>query len=192
MIHKAFFKDILIVVALLAASGYTVMAQAHCLNNQTITNNSNNFQWDTYVTVCPAGATGLTARVSKQLTGTGTLSLEIGKGGFGHLTSNDAAVTVSSCDAVTGNITPVAATPGQLALNGGAGQYTIVVSKNSANIHTYDLEWHCTGVPGDIPEQQGGPLVGVGLGLTDSLDAVSGSALIANDTQEEINIPFNH
>lgn len=204
MINKMFFKEILIAATLLAASGYTVTAQAHCLNDQTIVNNSNTFQWDTYVAICPASATGMSGKISKQSQtggGAGTVSMEIGKGGFGHTTASDAssvaAGSTSSCNA-GGNIalTGAATAATVPTLSGGPGQYTIVVSKNSASTTTYDMEWHCVDTVApidplvDAPDQQGGPLVG--LGLTDSLDAVSGSALIANDTNDEINIPFNH
>ncbi|MEQ1560526.1 MAG: hypothetical protein ABL933_16520 [Methyloglobulus sp.] len=156
MLNKMFFKEVLIATTLLAASGYTVMAQAHCLNNQTITNNSNNFQWDTYVAVCPAGTTGLSGRISKQA-GTGSVSMEIGKGTFAHTTASDATITASSCDAVTGNITAAASAVTVPTVNGGPGQYTIMVSKNSSNSHTYDMEWHC--VNNDAPEGQDDPAV---------------------------------
>ncbi|MEQ1559600.1 MAG: hypothetical protein ABL933_11770 [Methyloglobulus sp.] len=62
MTNKTFFKTTLTATALLAASGYTVMAQAHCVGigdnfgasgitalNTSATNKSR--QFDTYVTV---------------------------------------------------------------------------------------------------------------------------------------------
>ena len=140
MLNKVFFKEVLIATTLLAASGYTVMAQAHCVGTTTdpevlfgassiTTNSTSPFQYDSYVTVCPAGATGLSGKINKKTGGaTGALAMEIAKGGYNHTTASDSTATAAAaCSG--GNTTAGSVTVPTL--NGGEGQYTITVSKDT-------------------------------------------------------------
>jgi hypothetical protein len=159
MLNKVFFKEVLIGATLLAASGYTVLAQAHCVENATITNNSNAYQMDVHVLNCPAGTTGVSGKVSNQ-TGA-SVGIEVGYGNT-HVTSTIDSTPVgvgqtSICNAA-GDIafTGGAAGSSLVTRNGGPGLYTVMVSKNSASNATYDMAIHCVG--NDVPSAPSNPL----------------------------------
>lgn len=81
------FKAVLSASTLLAA-GYGMMAQAHCVDGQSIsTVNPSALQDDVYVAVCPATTHHFTARVGVAA-GTPTLMLEVGKGGVTSQTTH--------------------------------------------------------------------------------------------------------
>jgi hypothetical protein len=191
MSKKSFFKTTLTATALLAASGYTVMAQAHCVGLNTVpaellfgasqvgdaTFNSGQafpqYQFDTYVTVCPAGATGLSGKINKRSGAAGSVGMEIAKGGYGHTNAADAAATAgASC--AGGNTT--AGSVIVPTLNGGEGQYTITVSKDTTTAIQYAMEFHCLGGAGDLPESQSildaDPLNDAGTEVTGEIDRV--------------------
>lgn len=158
MLNKALFKEVLIASTLLIASGYTVIAQAHCLDDLTIAAVDDTTQYDAYVTKCPVNSTGLTAKVGKQANG-GNLTLTIGSLDIGQSSVNDNAVSAQVCNAVTGTI-PANASPQAVLVNSAGNPervYTLVVSKNSALSSTYDLEWHCSGAGLDLPESPNDP-----------------------------------
>jgi hypothetical protein len=185
MSKKSFFKTTLTATALLAATGYTVMAQAHCVGTSTdpevlfgassiTTNSTSPFQYDSYVTVCPAGATGLSGKINKKTGGaTGALAMEIAKGGYNHTTASDSTATAAAaCSG--GNTTAGSVTVPTL--NGGEGQYTITVSKDTTAAIQYAMEFHCTGPSGDFPESQSfldaDPLNDAGTEVTGEIDRV--------------------
>ncbi|MBK8816645.1 MAG: hypothetical protein IPN42_14595 [Methylococcaceae bacterium] len=134
---------------MLLASGYTVLAQAHCLDNLTIAAGDDDSQYDAFVTQCPAGSTGLTAKVGKQAAG-GNGRLTIGSLDLGQSSVTDTTVSAVAC---AGGAIPSGASV-QASLTNSVGNpervHTLGVSKNSASSSTYDLEWHCTG--NDSPE----------------------------------------
>ncbi len=164
MIIKPILKATLTAATLLAASGYTMMAQAHCVGigdnfgaSGITAASTSQFQSDTYVAVCPAGfgATKMVARVSKR---SGTLNhpitVEVGKGGFAHAFATDTTTTAAT-QCVGGAINSGAS--GTATVTGGEGQYTIIVSKDSAAMN-YAMDFHCetaAGVEVD-PESQSG------------------------------------
>lgn len=170
---KDILKAVLSTATLLAAAGYGMMAQAHCINNATITNNSNAYQMDVYVFECPVTTTtGVSAQVSNQ--SGAPVSVEVGFGNT-HVTSTidstaAGAAANSTCNAA-GNIAFAGGATGSntVTKSNGPGVYTVMVSKNSASSSTYDLGIHCTG---NLP-------------VTDFPEAPSGSGL-------DWDTPLNH
>ena len=158
MLNKVFFKEVLIATTLLAASGYTVLAQAHCVDNATITNNSNAYQMDVHVFNCPTGTTGVSGKVSNQ--SGAPVSIEVGYGNT-HVTSTidstSAGVNANSVCNAAGDIAFAGGASGSslVTRNGGPGLYTVMVSKNSASNATYDMAIHCVG--NDVPSAPSNP-----------------------------------
>jgi len=188
--------------ALLAASGFAMQAQAHCLNQSISTANPSAFQQDVYMLVCPSGTASLQGRASL-ISGT-QLAYQIGKGGFTAAsvtdTGSSATATCGTLSDGTGREGITTGTPtSYISVNGGVGVYTLVASKSTTASATYGIEFHCmsgnngTGSElGAVVWEQGGPLSVAGTGLTDGLDAVSGSSSAANDTNTDVNLAINH
>ncbi len=191
--------------ALLAASGFAMQAQAHCLTQSIATANPSAFQQDVYNFVCPTGTASVVGKASL-ISGT-QLAYQIGKGGFTFASTTD--TTASAAATCTTAVGPggftweilSAGTVGPISINGGPGVYTLVASKSTTAAATYGIEFHCmTGANGTGTElqpasgvwEQGGPLSVAGTGLTDGLDAVSGSSSAANDTNTDVNLTINH
>lgn len=148
---KDFLKAVLSASTLLAAAGYGMVAQAHCVDGQSIsTVNPSALQDDVYVAVCPTGTHHFTAKVGVAA-GTPTLMLEVGKGGVTSQTthpvvSDTVAGGGGACQTLVSGQETLTGTPSPSAIvtGGGAGQYTMVVSKNSASqVTNYGLEFHC-------------------------------------------------
>jgi hypothetical protein len=180
MSKKSFFKTTLTATALLAASGYTVMAQARCVGigdnfgaSGITAASTSQFQSDTYVTVCPAGVgvTKMVARVSKK---SGTLNhpitVEVGKGGFTHAFATDTTTTAAT-QCVGGAIDLGASATATV--SGNAGQYTIIVSKDSAAMN-YAMDFHCETAAGV------------------EVDPVSQSGVIGLDSTADVDRIMNH
>jgi hypothetical protein len=166
------FKTLLAVSALSVASGYTVLAQAHCIGQQVvlpttasqynpseIVNDSTSpSQFDTYSISCPATTSYLQGRVSRIATGPGNLTLQmVSPGNVATTPATDTGGdTGMRCDSTADFITDT--TPGGVfnaATNdgvtgpfrssvGGAGLYTAIVSKDDVGASgTYNGEFHC-------------------------------------------------
>jgi hypothetical protein len=190
--------------AMLLAAGYMGSVEAHCLAGQSINaTGTSAVQQDAFVLTCPTGTQSLVGRVSLGTTGTAgsSITYQIGKGGFAPAiavdtgtTANLACVTSGASEALSGGATP-SVTPSTMVVNGGVGQYTLLVSKNTATASTYGIEFHCfSGLNGSGTEfvgltpatglfEQGGPAVGTG-GI-DSLD-------VGTDTNTDLNLIINH
>jgi hypothetical protein len=184
MLNRTIFKEVLIATTLLTASGYTVMAQAHCVgigDNYgasevgTGTNNSGaanaSLQFDTYALVCPAGATGLSGKINKRSGAAGAITMEIAKGGYAHTTASDSSATAAAaCSG--GNTTAGSVTVPTL--NGKDGQYTVTLSKDTTASIQYALEVHCLGGIGDFPDSpsilDSDPLNDAGTEVTPEID----------------------
>lgn len=187
---------------LLAASGFAMQAQAHCLTQSIATANPSAFQQDVYMFVCPAGTASVTGRASL-ISGT-QLAYQIGKGGFTAASVTDtSALSTSACGTLASGMEGIlTGATGYVSVNGGTGVYTLVASKSTTASATYGIEFHCmTGANGTGSElggnwEQGGPLSVAGTGLTDQLDAdaggVSGSSNAANDKNVDANLAINH
>lgn len=148
---KSILKAILTSSALLVVAGYSMLAQAHCIDAQTLTTNSTHArQYDVYVLSCPAGSDHLFAGVSRTAgTGAGNagLNLEIGKDESAAAVFDNSTNAAHTC--ATAN-TGFATT----SLAKGAGQYTVVVSKDTTSNNTYSLLFHCEDAAGneiDVP-----------------------------------------
>jgi hypothetical protein len=162
MSKKSIFKITLTAAALLATSGYVELAQAHCIGNlgnfgaSTITAiHPSTFQNDTFVAVCPSGTLSIVSKVSLlSLAASGPVSIEVGKGGYLHSSVSDATQGTAACNgALNESIGSTAAEKlepsAQVYVNGGAGQYTINITKDSTTAVTYAAEVHCkTGLAG--------------------------------------------
>jgi hypothetical protein len=150
---RVFLKVVLSTLTLLFASGYTLLAQAHCLDNTangtSITAVSTSpFQFDTYILTCPTGTTGLSGQIGLQ-TGTGvTMEIASPRSGGAHTFNSDATITASTCNAA-GNIS--AGSAAVAALNAGPGIYEITVSKDTTTASQYDMGFHCVG--NDVPSE---------------------------------------
>lgn len=135
MSKKSFFKTTLIATTLLAASGYTMMAQAHCIGGNgnfdptglgapltsPIITTVLPFKIDSYTTVCPAGTKSIKAGIAKRSGAAGTVALEVVKfNGLGtHATVQDASVTAAAaCGATIGTVDFISGTSGAV-YNGG-------------------------------------------------------------------------
>lgn len=141
-------KTVLNILSILTLGlGYLLQANAYCvgvLGNYGATGiataSTNAVQYDVYATICPATTSYFVARVSRK-SGTATLNLEVGKGGFARVTTSDTSTTVGTqCDgAVYEYIGSGAFTP---KLFGGQGQYTMIVTKDGP-ASNYALEFSC-------------------------------------------------
>ncbi|MEQ1557672.1 MAG: hypothetical protein ABL933_01870 [Methyloglobulus sp.] len=164
---KTTLRTLLAVSALSIASGYTVLAQAHCIGAQVaapitvaqfnpseIVNDSTNaLQYDSYTTICPAGSTkmvGRVARIAGPAAGNITLRIVRNTGAGLSTAVSDAAPGVNQCDtnadAISGAGVPSAFTTSA----GGAGEYILMVSKDDAGASgTYNVEAHCQDAAGN-------------------------------------------
>jgi hypothetical protein len=163
---KTTLRTLLAVSALSVASGYSVLAQAHCIGAQVafplvtaqynpseIVNDSTNaMQYDTYTTICPAGTTkmvGRVARIAGPAAGNLTLRIVRNTGAGLSAAVADTTTGVNQCDtnadAITGAGIPSAFTTSA----GGAGEYILMVSKDDVGASgTYTVEAHCQDAAG--------------------------------------------
>lgn len=115
------------------------------------------------------------------------MSLEFGKGGYNHTNITDnAAVAGAICDAVAPNeFIPAASGPLSIPqLVGGAGQYTMTVTKDTTTASNYAMEFHCMSADGLTefdPESQSS--------LTTTLPLPNG---LAADRLPEVDRIMNH
>jgi hypothetical protein len=164
-------KAFLATSALFAATVFTMTAEAHCIGTlgnfgaSGITAASTSaVQYDTYATVCPAGSSYLKARVSRK-SGTATLNLEVGKGGFTAVSTTDASTTAATqCDGAANE--SIGSGSGAFTPNlvGGAGEYTLTVAKDGV-ASNYAMEFHCY----DAANVEQSPTAPSGVGEVDRL-----------------------
>lgn len=193
---KSKFKAVLGLGVVLAASGFSMSAEAHCLTQGiTQTGTTNALQQDVYMLLCPAATTSIVGKTS--LISGGAVTYQIAKGGYTSASVADSTATsTAACTTGTVNGYPqdyiTAGQTAQISVAGGAGAYTLVVSKNSTTASNYALEFHCLGSNGvEIQPnnggvwEQGGPLSNSGIGAIDALDSVT-------DTNTDVNLAINH
>ncbi len=129
--------------------GYLVEANAYCVGilgnygpTGIATASTSAFQYDTYATVCPATTSYFVARISRK-SGTATLNLEVGKGGFASVTTSDTSTTAGTqCDGVVNEYIGSGAGAFTPKLFGGSGQYNMIVAKDGP-ASNYALEFSC-------------------------------------------------
>lgn len=186
MLNKVIFKEVLIATTLLAASGYTVMAQAHCIGGNgnfdptgiaapltvPIINavSTSPFQIDSYTTVCPLTTTHVTAGIAKRTGGaTGVVALEVVKSnGIGnHLTLSDSAANINAvCDVA--NVDDINPAGGGVfsgnyipTFGGAGGEYILNVTKDLTATAEYAVQFHCWNGAVEVnplaPAPAGGP-----------------------------------
>jgi Flp pilus assembly secretin CpaC len=137
-------KPTILVAAILSVSAYTGLASAHCFNGSTLGTAAK--AADLYQVMCFNNGVGVPARLDAipNLTAGGSgVMVTVAKPNFlpitGSDTTNGAAITLATC---TGASLGTTAT-----LNGGAGNYDILVQKNSVTsdvtAKTYGLVFHC-------------------------------------------------
>ncbi len=146
---RATLKVILATSTLLAASIFAMTAEAHCVGvlgnfgaSGITAASTSAVQYDTYATVCPATTSYLKARVSRK-SGTATLNLEVGKGGFTAVSTTDASTTAGTqCDGAANESIGSGASAFTSNLVGGEGEYTMTVAKDGV-ASNYAMEFHC-------------------------------------------------
>lgn len=168
---KSTLKTLLTVSALSVASGYTVLAQAHCIGlgtsaaaqfqpSEIVNDSTNSMQYDTYTLICPAGTNKLVGRVSRTAgPAVGNITLKIARNTG---TAVSAGVTDAGadsgmrCDATADFITDTGGvgdnvTSAFTTSAGGAGEYVLMVSKDDAGTSgTYNVEAHCQNTAGTL------------------------------------------
>jgi hypothetical protein len=210
-----FLKTALSVSVVLAASGFAMQAQAHCLT-QTLASGSASSatQDDVYVINCPTGTTSVYGRLGL-ISGATSTTYQFGAAGNGNTTAtlNDTGASATMACKAAGtdgvayeHLDPTKTPTAYASYAAIPGINTLVVTKNSASASSYAIEFHCMNGAAGGTAPLGGELggnfevAGPGLavppttptGLTDALDAVSGSPLPANDTNLDANLVINH
>ncbi|NOU20460.1 MAG: hypothetical protein HOO93_01490 [Methyloglobulus sp.] len=157
---RVILKVVLSTLTLLFASGYTLLAQAHCLDNvangtRISAVSTSPFQFDTYILNCNApgstAATGVSGQIGLQTGTSVTMEIANPNTGGAHTFGTDNAITASTCNAA-GNISAGSVAVGNL-VGGNLHPYVITVSKDTTTVSQYDMAFHCTGPGGDVPSE---------------------------------------
>jgi len=195
-------KSVLSIGAVLAASGFAMQAQAHCVNETIATANPSAYQQDAYMFVCPANTVRVQGRAS--LSSGTQLAYQIAKGGFTSASVIDTTTGNGTCQLIPGGgpggkdwEQVTAGATANINVNGGPGVYSLLVSKSTTAAASYGIEFHCMDSAGielqpPVVWEQGGPGSVAGTGLTDALDFVANSNVLANDTNKDVNLVINH
>jgi len=128
-------KKAFVAASVLSVLGYVGSASAH---SQSEALGQGAKKADTYLVICAAG----THHLSVQIKGSGPASLLISA----QVTKGSVAKNVT--DAVTGD----AAFSPEMKVNGGSGEYGLMVDKTGAGVVTYALEVHCIDGSGGHPD----------------------------------------
>ena len=163
---KSVLKAVLTTSALLVASGYTAMSQAHCFNGSTLGTAAK--AADLYQVMCfNDGVNGNPTRLiaTPNLTAGGSgVMVTIAKPNFAPVTGSDNAngVNINLATCTGANVGTTAS------LSGAAGNYDILVQKLSATsdvtAKTYGMIFHCLNASG-VETGTSEVVVGDGTGL---------------------------
>lgn len=147
-------KPALLAVAVLSVSAYTGLASAHCFNGELL--GTARDSEDLYHVMCGAGTTRLVADVNLQAGAgsggspviTNAIKLQIAKNGL--LPSVVVADTVAGGGYNTSTCAALGTDSPSATLNGGVGEYDILVDKTGSDIaKTYGINFHCQDAAGN-------------------------------------------
>lgn len=181
-------------VALLAASGFAMQAQAHCLT-QSITAGANSQQHDVYLFNCPAGTKSVYARVGLISGAAVTEQTAAASGGSSSVVISDAGASAGLGCRLSGqdgvayeHLNPANNPSNYVSYTTGAGVNSLVASKNAAGSSNYGIEFHCMNGAAGSATPQGSEVTTANYELSTVIDALD----VVTDTNVDANLPINN
>lgn len=181
--------------ALLAASGFAMQAQAHCLT-QSITAGATATQDDVYLINCPTGTHSVYGRVA--LVSGAAVTYQLGAAGGSTQTTSDSTTSASATCRTAGqdgvnyeHLNPAGTPSAYVSYTAVPGVNTLAVTKNSASTANYGIEFHCmSGSAGQTSPSNvaAGTEIGGNYELSTVVDALDSGS----DTNLDANLPINH
>lgn len=161
-------KKFIRITTLLVITGYGLPGHTVCVGvggnfgaSQIVQVTPSGTQFDNYEAVCPAGATGLSTKISLKTPNPAVITIRVKKEGFVPVvTASDNAPSASTgcTNALVGGAITVGALTSST-LFGGAGKYDILVFKSSSSPSSYAMQFDCAGTTSPPSGPHGGLFV---------------------------------